>query len=78
MLDLDGFKDVNERLGHAAGDRYLRELGATVKGRLRAADVGCRYGGDELAVLLPETDLAAAGTPGGAPPTDRGASRGGR
>lgn len=61
MLDLDAFKDVNERQGHTAGDRYLRELGAAIKGRLRAADVGCRYGGDELCVLLPETELAGAG-----------------
>lgn len=61
MLDLDAFKDVNDRQGHAAGDRYLRELGAAVKGRLRAADVGSRYGGDELCVLLPETELAGAG-----------------
>ena len=61
MLDLDGFKDVNERQGHAAGDRYLRELGASIRGRLRASDVGCRYGGDEIGLLLPETEIDGAG-----------------
>jgi diguanylate cyclase (GGDEF)-like protein len=61
MLDLDGFKDLNERQGHGGGDRYLRELGAVIKSRLRAADVGCRYGGDEMCILLPQTDLDGAG-----------------
>jgi diguanylate cyclase (GGDEF)-like protein len=61
VLDLDGFKEVNEQLGHDAGDRYLRELGAAIKDRLRAADTGCRYGGDELCILLPETEFDAAG-----------------
>jgi diguanylate cyclase (GGDEF)-like protein len=60
MLDLDGFKEINDRQGHLAGDRYLRALGAAIKGRMRGADLACRYGGDEFCVLLPETDLAGA------------------
>lgn len=60
MLDLDGFKDINDRQGHLAGDRYLRAVGTTIHGLLRGADLACRYGGDEFCVLLPETDLAGA------------------
>lgn len=60
MLDLDAFKSINDRHGHLAGDRYLRALGQTIRTRLRAADLACRYGGDEFCLLLPETDLAGA------------------
>lgn len=60
MTDLDSFKEVNDRYGHIMGDRYLRAIGSTVRDRLRAADLACRYGGDEFCLLLPETDLAGA------------------
>ncbi len=60
MLDLDGFKDINDRHGHLQGDRYLRELGPAIRSRLRAADLASRYGGDEFCLLLPETDLEGA------------------
>jgi diguanylate cyclase (GGDEF)-like protein len=60
MMDLDGFKEINDTHGHYTGDRYLKELGATIRGRLRAADLACRYGGDEFCLLLPETDLEGA------------------
>ena len=60
MLDLDGFKDINDRHGHPAGDLYLRKIAETVREQLRDADLPCRYGGDEFCVLLPETELSGA------------------
>ena len=60
MIDLDGFKTVNDRYGHLAGDRYLRSVSRTIRDQLRGADMPCRYGGDEFSVLLPETDLHGA------------------
>jgi diguanylate cyclase (GGDEF)-like protein len=62
MLDVDDFKLVNDTFGHQFGDRCLVHLAAIVKSTLRAADVPARYGGDEFAVILPETDAAAAAT----------------
>jgi diguanylate cyclase (GGDEF)-like protein len=60
MLDLDGFKQVNDRHGHAAGDRLLRAVARTARESLRRADILGRYGGDELAVLLPQSGLEQA------------------
>jgi diguanylate cyclase (GGDEF)-like protein len=57
MIDLDGFKELNDRYGHLAGDRYLEGFGGLIHDRLRSADLGCRYGGDEFCLLLPETDV---------------------
>jgi len=59
-LDLDNFKQVNDRLGHHTGDRLLREVGKTLRINTRGADVVARLGGDEFALLLPETDEVGA------------------
>ncbi|HZS27908.1 MAG TPA: GGDEF domain-containing protein [Candidatus Angelobacter sp.] len=59
-MDIDNFKEVNDRFGHNEGDRLLRELGQAIKSGLRATDLIARLGGDEFAILLPETDSEAA------------------
>ena len=55
FCDLNGFKDVNDRLGHLAGDHLLTEVGARIRAGLRAGDTLARYGGDEFLVLCEET-----------------------
>lgn len=60
MLDLDGFKDVNDREGHVAGDTVLRTIARRCRELLRQSDLRCRYGGDEFLFLLPDTPLAGA------------------
>ncbi|MHB0916947.1 MAG: sensor domain-containing diguanylate cyclase [Thiobacillus sp.] len=60
LLDVDHFKRVNDTYGHLAGDAALRGLGELLGREARAVDRVCRYGGEEIAVILPETDPAAA------------------
>jgi diguanylate cyclase (GGDEF)-like protein len=60
MLDLDHFKQVNDTRGHPEGDRVLRAFGSALQLHRRSSDVVARLGGEEFAVLLPQTDLEAA------------------
>ena len=60
MIDLDCFKDYNDRHGHQAGDRLLKQTAAAWSRHLRVTDVLARYGGDEFAVVLPECRLDSA------------------
>lgn len=58
MMDLDHFKDVNDKYGHLAGSETLEEVGGVIKNSLRAGDVGARFGGEEFAAFLLDADYA--------------------
>lgn len=60
MLDLDHFKSYNDMYGHEAGDIVLREIGALLRNSLRGGDIACRYGGEELTIILAGATLGQA------------------
>ncbi len=60
FMDADNFKDINDQLGHLQGDRVLKAVGEAVVSSLRSADIAARYGGDEFAAVLPETQVDGA------------------
>jgi len=60
MIDVDYFKEFNDEHGHVEGDELLMRVARAIKSRCRASDIAARYGGDEFAVVLPETPLAGA------------------
>ena len=60
MVDVDGFKKINDTFGHAAGDAVLQHIGALLRATLRASDLPARLGGDEFVALMPETSIEGA------------------
>ncbi|MFH1776731.1 MAG: diguanylate cyclase [Candidatus Omnitrophota bacterium] len=60
VLDIDKFREINDRLGYPVGDIVLKNTAIVLKCNMRASDILCRYGGDKFVVILPETDSAGA------------------
>jgi diguanylate cyclase (GGDEF)-like protein len=60
IVDVDGFKEINDRIGHLSGDAVLAEIADRIKQVVRSADIPCRVGGDEFAVILPEVEVGQA------------------
>lgn len=60
MLDIDHFKRFNDEMGHEAGDLVLRGIGRILRENLRKSDIGCRYGGEELLVIMPDSSIEDA------------------
>ena len=60
IVDVDGFKEINDRIGHLAGDAVLAEISDRIRQVVRSADIPCRVGGDEFAVIVPEVEVGQA------------------
>lgn len=60
VIDLDGFKAINDTFGHAIGDSVIQQVGASLKQSVRSTDMVARFGGDEFAIIIPESDREAA------------------
>ncbi len=60
MIDIDHFKQINDAFGHQRGDHVLKQIGKIIRNTIRASDIASRYGGEEFAVVLPETELRGA------------------
>ena len=60
MIDLDAFKPINDQFGHVLGDKVLRAVGSAISKSVRVSDIAARYGGDEFAVILPQTPAEGA------------------
>ena len=60
IIDVDGFKEINDRIGHLAGDAVLAEIADRIRQVVRSADIPCRVGGDEFAVIVPEVEVGQA------------------
>lgn len=60
MIDVDDFKDINDKYGHQVGDNVLFQIGSLIRENIRTSDIPIRYGGDEFLILMPETDTDSA------------------
>lgn len=60
LIDIDRFKEINDKHGHLCGDLVLQGLAQTLRANLRSADIACRWGGEEFLIILKDTDLGAA------------------
>jgi diguanylate cyclase (GGDEF)-like protein len=60
IIDIDNFKDINDKYGHICGDEIVRQFGSMLKINVRTSDILARFGGDEFAVIMPETNSEKA------------------